>query len=195
MEPGQLYPGTHVIMLGVMERVLVIGCSGAGKSTLSRVLGQRLGLPVVHLDREYWRPGWRSIPDAEFERRVAEVVERPRWVIDGNFARTLPLRLTRADTAIHLDFPRWRCLYRVTRRVVRAKVLDEARPDMSDGCEERWDWEFVEWVWNFRAESRPQTVGALERRPEGVKLVTLRTPAAVKRFVAGLPGVPVAAGR
>ncbi|WP_229907829.1 hypothetical protein [Amycolatopsis oliviviridis] len=49
-----------------MRRIMVVGCSGAGKSTFSRRLGAALDLPVTHLDRLYWRPGWTPAPDAEF---------------------------------------------------------------------------------------------------------------------------------
>ena len=41
-----------------MERILIIGCSGSGKSRLARQLGQKLGLPVVHLDQLWWKENW-----------------------------------------------------------------------------------------------------------------------------------------
>ena len=55
-----------------MRRVLVIGCGGAGKSTFARELGARTGLPVVHLDRLYWKPGWVPTPPGEWELVVRE---------------------------------------------------------------------------------------------------------------------------
>src|SRR3954447_26454226 len=71
-----------------MQRILVLGCSGAGKSTLARRIASRLGLPVVHLDREYWRPGWCATPADEFDTVVDRLVAPARWVMDGNFKRT-----------------------------------------------------------------------------------------------------------
>ena len=50
-----------------MRRILVIGCCGAGKSVFSRKLGEKLGLPVVPLDRLFWLPGWRERPREEFD--------------------------------------------------------------------------------------------------------------------------------
>lgn len=81
-----------------------IGSPGAGKSTLAAEVARRTGLPLVHLDRLYWRAGWVESDKAEFVERVRETVAAPRWVIDGNYGGTLPIRLERADTVLWLDF-------------------------------------------------------------------------------------------
>ena len=54
-----------------MRRVLVIGICGAGKSTFSQVLAARTGLPLIHLDKEFWRPGWADRPPEGFIRHPA----------------------------------------------------------------------------------------------------------------------------
>jgi adenylate kinase family enzyme len=167
----------------IMQRILILGCPGAGKSTLARQIGQSLHLPVIHLDREYWRAGWRSTPDAEFDEAVAKLVERQCWVMDGNYHRTLDVRLARTDLAIHLDFPRWRCLSRICRRTLIHCNFTRSRPDMAEGCPEQWDWEFIEWIWDFRNEIRPKTAAALERHSRRVRVITLRTPGDVARFI------------
>lgn len=35
------------------NRVIIVGNSGSGKLTLAREMGERLGLPVVHLDKVF----------------------------------------------------------------------------------------------------------------------------------------------
>ena len=54
------------------KRVLIVGCGGSGKSTLARHLGEKTGLPVVHLDRLWWLPGWveRSREDSGVPYRI-----------------------------------------------------------------------------------------------------------------------------
>jgi adenylate kinase family enzyme len=170
-----------------MRRVLILGCSGSGKSTLARRLATRLGLPVVHLDREFWRPGWRATPPDEFDRRVADLVATPHWVMDGNYARTLEPRLTRADTVVHLDFPTWRCLAAITKRTFLACNLNHPRPDMHPDCPEQWDWEFIEWVLNFRRTERPKTLRAIERHADRLRVITLTTRREVDAFLGNLP--------
>ncbi len=81
----------------------MIGSGGAGKSTVSRRIAAATGLPLVHLDRLYWHPGWVATPAAEWEQVVRDVVAGDRWVIDGSYGGTLALRLAAADT---VDLPR-----------------------------------------------------------------------------------------
>ena len=89
--------------LVVPKRILILGPSGAGKSTLARRIGDRLALPVVHLDALYWTPGWAPSEAVLFRARVAEVAARDAWIIDGNYSNHLDLRLPRAEAVIWLD--------------------------------------------------------------------------------------------
>ncbi len=135
-----------------MKRIIIVGNGGTGKSTIAVKLGNILGLPVVHLDRLFWRPGWKSVPNAEFDALLAEEVGKDEWIIDGNYNRTIEMRLQRADTVIWLDFPRLTALVGVLRRtcVWRGKT----RPDMGEGCPEKIDREFLTWIWNFNRNNR-----------------------------------------
>lgn len=169
-----------------MQRILVIGCGGAGKSTLSRQLGARLGLPVLHLDAFYWRPGWVESGSGDWARQVAELIRREAWVMDGNFAGSLPERLAACDSVVFLDMPRWRCLWRVFWRVLRHH--GEVRPDMAEGCPEQLDWTFVRWVWNFPRDVRPRLLELLaQAEAGGTRVFRLRTPLQVRRFLQSLP--------
>lgn len=82
-----------------MQRVLIIGCGGAGKSTLARELGSRLGLPVHHLDRFFFRPGWVGSPKDEWLQVQTRLSAEPAWLIEGNYGSTLDVRLAACDTA------------------------------------------------------------------------------------------------
>ena len=164
-----------------MERILIIGCGGAGKSTLARQLGEKLELPVVHLDKLFWKPGLVEESFEEFDRKLAIELEKTRWIMDGNFNRTMPQRLSKCDTIIYLDFSRWACLWGVVRRIIT--TYGTVRPDMGDGCPERFDREFLQWVWNFNKNKRERNYRLL-KEAVGVNVVIRKNRREVKRFLA-----------
>lgn len=167
-----------------MQRVLVLGCAGAGKTTFSRTLATRAALPLVHLDRHYWQPGWREPQRARWIKRVARLAATPRWVMDGNYGGTLAQRLARADTAIFLDLPRWLCLWRVFWRTLRH--LGRTREDMTAGCPERFDLAFLRYVWNYPRQHRPRVLSHLESFAQrGGTVLRLRSRAEVAAFLRG----------
>ena len=168
-----------------MRRILIIGCSGSGKSTLARKLGTITGIPVVHLDQLNWRPGWESVTREEFDARLAEVLETPAWIIDGNYSRTMEMRLAKCDTVIYLDFPRRTCLWGMVRRVT--SYHGRTRPDMGSGCPERFDREFVRWIWNYNKNNRERNYRWLNEAHHAEAIV-LKNRRAVKKFLAGIPG-------
>ena len=166
-----------------MERIMIIGCGGAGKSTLARQLGEKTGLPVVHLDKLFWKPGWESLSQEEFDLVHQEAISRERWIIDGNFDRTIPQRLSRCDTVLFLDFSRWACVMGVAKRVLT--TYGTVREDMGEGCPERFDLEFLKWVWDFNKNKRQKNYRLLEEA-EGVEVIILKNRREVKRFLASL---------
>ena len=165
-----------------MRRVLVLGCPGAGKSTLALALGERLSLPVVHLDRLWWKSGWVNRTEGEFDALLDAVFQGEGWVMDGNYLRTLPLRLERCDAVVLLDYPRRLCLLRALRRILTWR--GRTRPDMAAGCPERLDAGFIRWIWDFHRTQRPQ-VRELLNRWEGEKLV-FRSPRECADFLSSL---------
>lgn len=168
-----------------MRKVLVIGSGGAGKSTFAARLAARTGLPLVHLDALYWKPGWVETPKEEWERTVAEIVARDRWILDGNYGGTLDLRLAACDTAVFLDLPRALCLWRVAKR--RVRFHRRSRPDMPPGCDEQLGLEFVRWIWGYPKTRRPGVLRKLAALRPDQRAVVLRSPAEVEAFLDALP--------
>ena len=166
-----------------MERVMIIGCGGAGKSTLARKLGEKTGLPVVHLDKLFWTPGWVSLSREEFDKVHREAIAQEKWILDGNFDRTIPERIQRCDTIVYLDFSRFACLMGVAKRILT--TYGEVRPDMGDGCPERFDWEFLQWVWNFNKNKREKNYRLIEQCNDK-EIHILKNRRQVKQFLESL---------
>lgn len=167
-----------------MRRLLILGSSGSGKSTLARTLGSHLNLPVVHLDKYYWHPGWVGTPQHEWQATVNEFVQEESWIIDGNYRLTLPTRLHSADTVIFLDLPPWVCMWRAIKR--RFIYLNQPRPDIARGCREpifdpRFP-AFLRWIWDYPQRARPQVLHQLCQLAPGKQIIWLRRPEDVAHF-------------
>lgn len=144
-----------------MKRVLVIGSPGSGKTTLSRQLSEKINLPLIHLDRLHWTGCWDEVPDEVFDKNLQKVLDSPRWIIDGNYGRTIPLRLSRCDTVIYLDFPRLVCLWGAITRCLKNHGI--SRPDMGGNCPERISLEFLISIWRFNRQNRARYHDMLQR--------------------------------
>ncbi len=161
------------------KRILVIGSPGAGKSTFSKELSRITNIDLYHMDRIYWLPGWNPVDGVEFKKRLGEVLSKEAWIIDGNYQSSLQERLANANTVIYLDFRRYICLYRSVKRTFFSTA---ERSDITEGCEEKLDLEFLKWIWNYRKRGRPATLKLLERSHE-TTVLRFTTPGKLKTFL------------
>jgi adenylate kinase family enzyme len=166
-----------------VRRVAIMGPGGAGKSTLARDLGARTGLPVLHLDRYFWHPGWVETPREEWRALQEQLFAAEKWIADGNYSATNEVRLCRADTVVLLDFPAWRTVPRALRR----SLANYGKPVQADGCPERVDPKFVLWIVNYRRRSRPKVLAAIAQHAPTAAVHVLRSPREVERFLAEVP--------
>ena len=139
-----------------MKRIIVIGCPGSGKSTFARALQTQLGLPLYYLDMMYWNADRTTVSKEEFRARLAEVLAREEWIIDGNYGSTMEMRMAVCDTVFFLDYPTEVCLAGIRER--RGKV----RPDMP-WVEHEEDAEFAAFVKQYREEQRPRVFALLQK--------------------------------
>ncbi len=164
------------------RRICIIGCGGSGKSYLSDILGAAVGIDVLHLDKIFWLPGWVTRERDEFDAICAEWYRRESFIIDGNYSRTLPDRVDVSSTVIWLDFSTFACIRGVFSRII--KNFGRVRSDMGDGCPERFDLEFIVWIWNFRRDQRPKLVAAAEKaRAEGKRVIVFQNRRQVNEFL------------
>lgn len=120
-----------------MQRILIIGNAGSGKTTFARRLAKKLDLPLIHLDKLYWRGDWEHLSRDEFDRILQAELEKTQWIIDGNFNRTIPRRLQYCDTVFFFDLPTLTCLAGITKRILTN--YGKSRADMGGNCVESFD--------------------------------------------------------
>jgi adenylate kinase family enzyme len=163
-----------------MQRVAVVGPGGAGKTTFATELARRTGLPAIHLDRHYWRPGWVETERDEWRRVQERLLDRDGgWIVDGNYSATIDVRFERADTVIVLAPPRLRCIARALRRTLR----NHGRAVQAEGCPERVDVAFLRWIWNYQRRSRPRIDDALRRHRDHLDVFELRSAREARAFL------------
>ena len=166
-----------------MKKIMIIGCCGSGKTTLAKKLSNKLNLPLIHLDKLNWRDNWQNISKEEFDDLLWAEVIKPTWIIDGNYERTIPLRLKYCDTVIYMDYSRISCLYGVIKRVVMG--YGKSRPDMGGYCPERFDFDFIKFVWNFNKNNRKRYYDILSREAD-IQVIILRNRRQAAHFLQGL---------
>lgn len=163
-----------------MKRILIIGNSGAGKSTFAVKLAKKLNLPLIHLDKIRHTGNWQTVSKEEFNRILQTELEKPEWIIDGNYRRTIPHRLKYCDTVFYLDFPAITCLYGVFTRLI--KYRGKTRPDMGGNCPERFDWEFTKYVINYNKNYRKENY-EMFNNADGVELIVFKSRKDIKKYL------------
>ncbi|MFR8549161.1 MAG: adenylate kinase [Lachnospiraceae bacterium] len=139
-----------------MNKVLVIGCPGAGKSTFARYLREATGLPLYYLDRIWHRADRTNVSREEFDERLGEILSGRQWIIDGNYLRTMQMRMEACDTIFLLDYPLEVCLSGVQSRI------GKEREDMP-WIEQEFDAEFRQWIAAFEKDQLPEIYRLLEQ--------------------------------
>ena len=151
-----------------MRKVMIIGSPGAGKSTFARRLHDVTGLPLYHLDMLWHKPDRTNIPKEEFDVRLGEIVRKDRWIIDGNYQRTLEMRLKECDTVFLLDYPLSVCLEGARSRI------GQKRDDLP-WLETEFDEGFREWITGFPKDELPQIYELLGKYKGEKEIVIFRS--------------------
>ncbi|MBC8079739.1 MAG: DNA topology modulation protein [Gorillibacterium sp.] len=170
-----------------MKRVMIIGSPGSGKSFLAQKLQEQTELPVIHLDRLYWKPGWVKTEHEEWLPIVQELVKQPKWIIDGQYGSTMDIRMQAADTVIYLDRRRLANVWGVTKR--RIAFLGKSRPDIGPDCVEKINREFflfLKYVWSFERKSKPAVQALLDHYGETKRIIVLKSRKEIRQFIRSL---------
>lgn len=138
------------------KRAIVIGCPGSGKSTFARQLQKVTDIPLHYLDMLYWNADKTTVSSEKFDERLADILSKDTWIIDGNYGRTMETRIKQCDAIFFLDYPLEICLDGIRDR------LGKPREDMP-WIETKEDEEFIDFVKSFANDSRPKILELLDK--------------------------------
>jgi len=151
-----------------MLKILIIGSPGAGKSTFARRLRDTTGLPLYYLDMLWHKPNQTTISRQVFDMQLNEILKKDRWIIDGNYQRTLELRLKACDTVFLLDFALEVCLLGAISRI------GKQREDLP-WIETKMDEKFMQSIIDFPQKQLPQIYELLKKYQTEKHIIILKS--------------------
>ena len=162
-----------------MKKVIIIGCPGSGKTTFAKKLHEATGLPLYHLDTIWHKPDKTHISREEFDARIQEIFAEDSWIIDGNYSRTIEMRLRECDTVFLFDLPTDVCLQGATER------LGKGRYDMP-WTENELNPNFRREIEEFKVKKLPEIYGLLEKYIREKEIIVFKTRENAEQFLATL---------
>ena len=162
-----------------MKKVIIIGCPGSGKTTFAKKLHEATGLPLYHLDAIWHKPDKTHISREEFDARIQEIFAEDSWIIDGNYSRTIEMRLRECDTVFLFDLPTDVCLQGATERLGKGRydmpwIENELNPNFRREIEE------------FKDKKLPEIYSLLEKYRREKKIIVFKTREKAEQFLATL---------
>lgn len=168
------------------RRVVVTGLAGSGKSTFTVALAAKTGLPIIHLDLAFWKPGWVAPSETEWREKQRAVLAGDAWIADGNYHETLDLRIQRADTLVVLDMPWWLCSGRALLRGFRMPGELPEGCDYSAWARLRDEWRLAGRIWRKRHVEPERERQVISQYGQNVAVHVLSSTRAVSDFLDGL---------
>lgn len=151
-----------------MNKAIIIGCPGSGKTTFAEKLQKCTGLPLYYLDAIWHKPDKTHIPREEFDQRIVEIFETPKWIIDGNYKRTIEMRMKQCDTVFLFDLPVEMCLQGATDRV------GKERYDLP-WLETELDPEFKQFIEDFPKDTLPYIYELIEKYKDDKRVIIFKS--------------------
>ena len=151
-----------------MKKIIVIGSPGAGKSVFSQKLKKVTNLPLYHLDMLYHKKDGTHISREELEGKLKIIFKEKQWIIDGNYQRTLELRIKECDTIFLLDYPTEICIKGAESRV-------GTKRDDLPWVEEKLDNEFKKVIIDFSKIKLPEIYRLLDKYKDNKDIIIFKT--------------------
>lgn len=162
--------------LFMFQKAIIIGCPGAGKSTFARKLSDKMHLPLYYLDMLWHKPDRTTVDRNIFDEKLKEIVLKEKWIIDGNYGRTLEMRIQWCEAIFLLDFPVEECLVGAKSRIGKQRV------DMP-WIETEFDEEFKQWIMDFPKNELPIVYELLDRYKGEKSIYVFRSRADIEDYL------------
>ncbi len=162
-----------------MKKVIVLGSSGAGKTVFSKRLHDLTGLPLIYLDLLWHKPDKTDVGRDAFDRLLGETMQRDSWILDGNYLRTVEIRLKACDTVFFLDYPMEVCMEGARSRI---GIKREDLPWLETELDE----EFKTWIEEFPTVQRPKLIRLLEEYQDKVNVTVFHSREESERYLDNL---------
>lgn len=151
-----------------MQKVIIIGCPGSGKTTFAEKLNKATGLPLYYLDAIWHKPDKTHIARDDFDQYISKIFDTPEWIIDGNYNRTMEMRLRQCDTVFLFDLPTDLCIQGATDRLGKVRcdlpwIEKELTPSLKQSIEE------------FPLNSLPKIYELLEKYGKDKQVIVFRS--------------------
>lgn len=159
-----------------MNKVIVIGCPGSGKTTFAEKLNKCTDLPLYYLDAIWHNPDKTHISRDEFDGRIKEIFSLPQWIIDGNYKRTIEMRLKQCDTVFLFDLPTEVCLQGAIQRI------GKGRYDLP-WTETELDPEFKMFIEEFSEKTLPYIYELINKYRDEKQVVIFKSRAEADEFI------------
>ena len=155
-------------MMKVNKKIIVIGCPGSGKTTFAEKLQRKTGLPLYYLDVIWHKPDRTHITRDDFDARMREIFAEEAWIIDGNYSRTIEMRLKECDTVFLFDLPTEVCLQGAIER------LGKGRYEMP-WIDTELDPKFRVEIEEFKDKKLPKIYNMIEKHGQNKKIVVFKS--------------------
>lgn len=163
-----------------MNKIIVIGCPGSGKSTFARKLRDKTGLSLYHLDMIWHKPDKTNVSREEFDEALRKIISGDRWIIDGNYQRTLEMRIAACDSVFLFDLPTEVCLEGAKSRIgIKREDLPWLETELDD--------EFRQWITDFADLKLPEIYDML-RRYSGINVTVFKSRESADEYLDGIAG-------
>jgi adenylate kinase family enzyme len=153
----------------------------SGKTTFAEKLQKCTGLPLYYLDAIWHKPDKTHISREDFDKEILRIFNEDKWIIDGNYKRTIETRLKECDTVFFFDLPTEICIQGATERI------GKGRYDLP-WIETELDPEFKQFIVDFPNDTLPYIYDLIDKYKEKIQVIIFKTRKDADEYIYNLGG-------